>query len=57
MAEYPKYRKIKRDMGGACIRFKKIDDIPYALIGQLASKLTVQQWIAICESIVNRKNQ
>ena len=54
--EYPKHSKSKLDMGKACIRFKKMDDIPYDLIGQLASKLTVQQWIEICESVVNRKS-
>jgi uncharacterized protein YdhG (YjbR/CyaY superfamily) len=48
--EYPKHCRTKLDMGKGCIRFKKLDDIPYELIGQLASKLTVQQWITICES-------
>ncbi|MFI5161298.1 MAG: DUF1801 domain-containing protein [Sphingobacteriales bacterium] len=56
VAEYPKYSKAKLDMGKACIRFKKMDDIPYELVGQLAAKMTVQQWIDICESVVaNRK--
>ena len=56
VAEYPKHSKAKLDMGKACIRFKKMDDIPYELIGQLAAKMTVQQWIDICESVVaNRK--
>lgn len=54
--EYPKHCKTKLDMGKACIRFKKMDDIPYELVGELASKLTVQQWIDICEQVVNRKN-
>lgn len=48
--EYPKHCKHKLDMGKSCIRFKKVDDIPYALIGQLAEKLTAQQWIALYES-------
>jgi uncharacterized protein YdhG (YjbR/CyaY superfamily) len=30
--EYPKYVKSKLDMGKSCIRFKKIDQIPYDLI-------------------------
>jgi hypothetical protein len=54
--EYPKHSKGKLDMGKACIRFKKMDDIPYELIGQLASKFTPQQWIDICEKVVNRKS-
>lgn len=53
-AEYPKHCKTKLDMGKACIRFKKMDDIPYDLVGELASKLTVQQWIEICEQVVRR---
>ena len=45
-AEYPKYSSKKLDMGKSCIRFKPID-IPYDLIGALAQKMTVQQWIDI----------
>ncbi|HWD89798.1 MAG TPA: DUF1801 domain-containing protein [Mucilaginibacter sp.] len=56
VAEYPKHSKAKLDMGKACIRFKKMDDIPYGLIGELAAKFTVQEWITICEKVVNRKN-
>jgi hypothetical protein len=33
--EYPKHSKQKLDMGKSCIRFKKLDDIPYQLIGAL----------------------
>ena len=40
----------KLDMGKGCIRFKKPDEIPFALIGELVKKLTVQQWIDIMES-------
>ncbi|HMJ48555.1 MAG TPA: DUF1801 domain-containing protein [Ferruginibacter sp.] len=35
----------KLDMGKSCIRFKKPENIPYALIGQLVSKVSVQEWI------------
>lgn len=45
-AEYPKYCKSKLDMGKSCIRFKKMNDIPYDLIGELLSKVTVEQWIS-----------
>jgi uncharacterized protein YdhG (YjbR/CyaY superfamily) len=54
VAEYPKHSKAKLDMGKACIRFKKMDDIPYELIGELAAKMTPQKWIEICEALVNR---
>lgn len=35
----------KLDMGKSCIRFKKMDGIPYKLIGELAGKITVEEWI------------
>jgi Domain of unknown function (DU1801) len=35
----------KLDMGKSCIRYKKPEDIPYELIGELASKITVDEWI------------
>ncbi len=50
VGEYPKYVSTKLDMGKSCIRFKKIDQIPLELIGKLASKMTVQQWIDLYES-------
>jgi hypothetical protein len=53
-AEYPKHCKTKLDMGKSCIRFKKIDDIPYALIGELAGKMTVEAWIAKFEENLKR---
>lgn len=45
-SEYAKRCKYKLDMGKSCIRFKKMDDIPYELIGELASKMTVGDWIS-----------
>lgn len=45
--EYPKYSKLKLDMGKSCIRFKKINEIPYQLIGELVSKVTVEEWIQL----------
>ena len=50
IAAYPNYSKRKLDMGKSCIRFKKIDEIPYQLIGELASKLTTKEWIRIYEN-------
>lgn len=43
--EYPKHCKKKLDMGKSCIRFKKPEDIPFDLIAQLATKMTVEAWI------------
>lgn len=52
VSEYPKYCKRKLDMGKSCIRFKNLDDIPYELIGELVSKMTVKDWVSIYESNV-----
>lgn len=46
-SEYPKHCKSKLDMGKSCMRFKKMADIPVALIGELASKMTVEEWIGV----------
>jgi uncharacterized protein YdhG (YjbR/CyaY superfamily) len=43
--EWPKHSQKKLDMGKGCIRFKKPEDVPLKLIGDLASKITPQQWI------------
>jgi uncharacterized protein YdhG (YjbR/CyaY superfamily) len=55
VAEYPKYCKSKLDMGKSCIRFKKLDEIPYDLIGELVAKMTVEQWIELYEASFNKK--
>ena len=50
VAEYAKRCKYKLDMGKSCVRFKKLDDIPYDLIAELVQKISVQDWIALYES-------
>jgi len=47
--EYPKYSKQKLDMGKSCVRFKKMQEIPYELIGKLIKKMSVKEWIKIYE--------
>ncbi len=44
----------KLDMGKSCIRYKKPEDIPYELIGELASKISPDDWIAMYESNLKR---
>lgn len=55
VSEFPKHSKSKLDMGKSCIRFKKMNDIPYELIGQLASKMTTEDWINKYESAFVKK--
>ena len=52
--EYAQRSKTKLDMGKGCIRLKKIEDIPYDLFGELASKVTVQEWIETYERVIKR---
>ena len=47
--EYGKRVSSKLDMGKSCIRFKKLDAIPYDLIGQLCGKITVDEYIDFYE--------
>lgn len=47
--EYPKYSTKKLDMGKSCMGFKKEQDIPYQLIGELVKKMSLNQWISVYE--------
>ena len=55
VAEYPKYSTRKLDMGKSCIRFKKFDEIPFDLIGELVTKISVEDWITTYESAFLKK--
>ncbi|NCU31528.1 MAG: DUF1801 domain-containing protein [Candidatus Moranbacteria bacterium] len=50
VTEYPKHSKQKLDMGKSCVRFKKLDEIPYELIGELRKKISVKEWINVYET-------
>lgn len=54
VSEYPKHSKQKLDMGKSCIRFKKFDDIPYQLIGELMTKMSVEDWVGLYESMLKK---
>ncbi|MCC6276216.1 MAG: DUF1801 domain-containing protein [Leptospiraceae bacterium] len=54
LAEWKKINKKKPDMGKCCIRFKNMEEIPLELIGELATKLTPDDWIRIYENQMKR---
>lgn len=54
VSEYPKYAKTKLDMGKSCIRFKKVEQIPYDLIGELCKKMSADEWISRYEKNIKR---
>lgn len=49
-SEYPKHTHQKLDMGKSCIRFKKTEKIPFDLMGELMTKMSVREWIDLYES-------
>jgi len=53
--EYPKHSNLKLDMGKSCIRFKKPEQIPFCLIGQLLEKISVEDWIKVYEENIKKK--
>jgi hypothetical protein len=54
--EYAKASKYKLDMGKSCVRLKRMDDIPFELIGKLMKKVSVKEWVEVYESqIMKRK--
>ncbi|WP_298550232.1 DUF1801 domain-containing protein [uncultured Algibacter sp.] len=53
--EYKKRCKYKLDMGKSCIRFKRMDDIPFDLIGELTAKVSTEEWIDIYQSTIKKK--
>lgn len=52
--EYSKHMDTKLNMGKSCIRFTNPKKIPYALIGELISKMSVEDWIQIYEKNVQQ---
>jgi uncharacterized protein YdhG (YjbR/CyaY superfamily) len=55
VSEFTKHCSQKLDMGKSCIRFKKIEAIPFDLITELASKMTVENWIKLYEANIKKK--
>jgi hypothetical protein len=45
---------VRLDMGKSCMRFKRLTTTPVELIGELASRVTVEEWIALYEEKIKR---
>lgn len=54
ITEFPKHVPGKLDMGKSCIRFRNPARIPFELLGELVSKMTVQDWIQRYESAIKK---
>ncbi len=44
----------KLDMGKACLRFKKADDLPLEIIGEIVASTPMDRWIEIAKSARRR---
>ena len=40
----------RMNMGKSCVRFKKLDDLPLELIGEVVGKTPMEDWIAVYEA-------
>ena len=56
VSEFTKHSSAKLDMGKSCVRFKKMTDIPFELIGELMSKISVNDWIETYEEKYKKDN-
>jgi len=45
----------KLDMGKSCVRFKKVEQLPLELVGQVIARTPVDNYIACVEQILNRR--
>ena len=43
----------KLDMGKSCVRFKKLEDLPLEVIGQLIARVPVKKYIAVVEKAMS----
>ncbi len=51
---YTQHAKYKLDMGKSCVRFKKMDDIPYGIIAELSTKISPEMWIEKYETVLKK---
>ncbi|GJN62288.1 hypothetical protein ELAK_24380 [Elizabethkingia anophelis] len=51
---YTQHTKYKLDMGKSCVRFKKMDDIPYGIIAELSTKISPEMWIEKYETVFKK---
>jgi uncharacterized protein YdhG (YjbR/CyaY superfamily) len=55
VSEFPNHSKAKLDMGKSCIRFKKMNEVPFELIGKLVQQMTTTDWINQYETLYRKK--
>lgn len=56
-SEYQKLYPKKLNAGKSCTRFKKPEDIPYDLIGELMTRISVEDYITFYESVIKKSDK
>jgi hypothetical protein len=51
-AEAAKGKAGKLDMGAGCVRFKRLEDVPLAVVGRAIKKVSVKQFVAQYEAVL-----
>lgn len=54
VSEYKNRAEHKLDMGKSCLRLKKLDQIPFDLLGELVQKVSPSDWISAYETQIKR---
>jgi Domain of unknown function (DU1801) len=47
----------KLDMGKSCVRFKKLEDIPLDVIGEVIKRVPARKYVEYCESALKATNR
>jgi Domain of unknown function (DU1801) len=47
----------KLDMGAACVRFKKIEDVPLDVIGKVIARTPVKKYISVMEALAAKRKK
>jgi hypothetical protein len=45
-------KKLGKDIGKGCIRFKKLDDVPLKVVGELVAAMPSKEWIKCVEEVL-----
>ncbi len=51
-AAWPRHTTARLDLGKVCLRLRDLDGVPYALVAELAARLTPQDWIEAYQRLV-----
>jgi hypothetical protein len=56
-AEVAKGKAKRLDMGKACVRFKRLEDVPLNVLGRAIKRVTVKKFVAHYESVIKGAGQ